>query len=260
MNHETLFTTALLLLTASACAPGPNRHHYLHKEAKPHAAAWGYEGTGAPEHWGDLCPEYHLAKDGRQQSPVDIRGAASSDLPPLEFDYRPVTVRTIYNGHSVQENEDGKSHLVVQGKSYDLEQFHFHSPSEHTVEGQHFAMELHFVHEGADGEVAVVGVLIEAGLHNAAFETMWADLPDGENPTESSQSRIVVQDLLPADHRYYGYQGSFTTPPCTERVRWFVLREPVQLSSEQIATFREVIFNNNRPVQPLNDREVLVGH
>jgi len=255
-KHPAALCAAAAALLVAACAPGHRRHPYFHKEEQPHAAAWGYEGAGAPARWGDLSPEFHLAKDGREQSPVDIRAAAPAPLPPLRFDYRPVPIRLVYNGHSVQENEDGGSYLGVDGERYKLEQFHFHSPSEHTVDGRSFAMELHFVHEGVDGEVAVVSVLIDEGAHNAAFDSMWRDLPDRADPRQRSRTRIEVADLLPVDRRYYAYRGSFTTPPCTEGVRWFVMRQPVSLSAAQIATFREVIYGNNRPVQPLNGRAI----
>jgi len=244
------------LLAATACVPGLRRHHYFDKKEQPHAASWGYEGAGAPEHWGELSPDYHLAKDGRRQSPVDITGASPEGLPPLGFDYREVPVKMVYNGHSVQENEDGNSHLVVGDKRYKLEQFHFHSPSEHTVDGKPFAMELHFVHEGADGEVAVVSVLIDEGDHNEGYDLVWSKLPDYTNRDVRAAALIRVQDLLPKRRSYYAYQGSFTTPPCTEGVRWFVMREPVQLSKAQIDTFRKVIFHNNRPVQPLYGRAI----
>ena len=262
MMNRYVLSVASLALLATSCVPTAIhrlRHHYFHKTEQPHAAEWGYEGAGAPEHWGDLSPDYHLAKDGREQSPIDVHATATAALPALEFDYRPALIRMVYNGHSVQENEDGDSHLTVEGKRYKLEQFHFHSPSEHTVDGKSFAMELHFVHEGEDGEVAVVSVLIDEGAHNAAFDAMWADLPDRDDPKENSSKRIGVAELLPKDRRYYAYRGSFTTPPCTEGVRWFVMQQPVQLSNAQIATFRKVIYHNNRPVQPLNGRAVTVS-
>lgn len=218
MMNRYVLSVASLALLATSCVPTVIhrlRHHYFHKTEQPHAAEWGYEGAGAPEHWGDLSPDYHLAKDGREQSPIDVHATAKAALPALEFDYRPAPIRMVYNGHSVQENEDG--------------------------------------------EVAVVSVLIDEGAHNAAFDAMWADLPDRDDPKENSSKRIGVAELLPKDRRYYAYRGSFTTPPCTEGVRWFVMQQPVQLSNAQIATFRKVIYHNNRPVQPLNGRAVTVS-
>jgi len=258
MQPKTCLRIALLLTLASA-ACNTARHPYLHKTPQPPAAEWGYEGKEGPEHWGQLSPKYHLASDGHAQSPIDIRGAAAADLPALDLDYRPVPIRLIYNGHSVQENEKGNSHLTVDGKRYKLEQFHFHSPSEHTVDGRSFAMELHFVHEGTDGEIAVLSVLIDDGQHNPAYDVMWSHLPNSGNRKENTDDLIPVDKLLPASRDYYAYQGSFTTPPCTEGVRWLVLRQPVQLSAKQIATFRKVIYHNNRPVQPLFGRKISIS-
>ena len=162
----------------------------------------------------------------------------------------------VFNGHSIQENESGSSSLTVGGKRFSLEQFHFHSPSEHTIDGRHSPMEMHLVHKGADGEVAVVGVMIEAGEENAALEVLWQNLPTVENRANRTQMQIDVGAVLPADHDYLHYTGSFTTPPCTEDVRWMMMRQPIQLSKAQIAAFRAIINNNNRPVQPLNGRAI----
>lgn len=235
-------------------------HHYFHKTEQPHAAAWGYTGDTGPSHWGDLCPDYVLAKTGTRQSPIDIRDAAGEALPPIEFDYRPARIDLVYNGHTVEEKEDGTSSVTVGGKRYVLQQFHFHSPSEHTLDGRHTAMEMHLVHKGDGGEVAVVGVMIEEGTRdNAAFAGIWDYLPNAENRTREAEVTIDVAELLPAKHDYYHYSGSFTTPPCTEDVLWMVLRTPVQLSAAQIREFRSVITGNNRPVQPLNARTVTVS-
>lgn len=245
-----------LVLLATGCNLEERVHHYFMKEEAPHKAEWGYSGAEGPSHWGELSPDYALASTGRSQSPIDLTGAAHADLPALEFDYRPVSVNVVFNGHSIQENESGSSSLTVGGKRFSLEQFHFHSPSEHTVDGRHSPMEMHLVHKGADGEVAVVGVMIEAGEENAALELLWQNLPTVENRANRTEMQIDVGAVLPADHDYLHYTGSFTTPPCTEDVRWMMMRQPIQLSKAQIAAFRAIINNNNRPVQPLNGRAI----
>lgn len=231
-------------------------HHYLHKQEQPHAAEWGYTGQTGPSFWGQLSPKYALAKTGRQQSPIDLHEAQSRDLPPLKLKYQPSKIHLIYNGHTIQENEDPGSCEIVAGKRYELQQFHFHSPSEHTVNGRHYPMEMHLVHKSADGQVAVVGVLLEMGKHNHAFDKLWEQLPDANNTQRDSEQTIDVSTLLPSRHEYYSYMGSFTTPPCTEDVKWAVLKTPVPLSAAQIDRFRRVIHGNNRPVQPLNGRSV----
>lgn len=231
-------------------------HHYFHKEEKAHAAEWGYEGETGPKHWGDLSPEYVLAKTGRHQSPIDISKSQPSPLSEIRFEYGPSQIDLVYNGHTVEEIEDHHSSITVDGKRYALQQFHFHSPSEHTIDGKHSAMEMHLVHKSDDGEIAVVGVLIEKGADNPAFDQVWNYLPSADNRERKENVTIDAATLLPSDKNYYGYTGSFTTPPCTEGVLWMILKTPVNLSASQIATFRAIIDGNNRPVQPLNDRTV----
>ncbi len=252
-----LLGSALALVGCNSIRPGD--HHYFHKAEQPHAAEWGYEGAIGPAHWGDLCPDYALASTGRRQSPIDIHGATPQDLSAVEFRYHPAVIDVLYNGHTVEEKEDLASSVVVDGVEYTLQQFHFHSPSEHTVDGAHAAMEMHLVHKSAAGDVAVVAVMIEEGAENAAFAPIWSFLPDASRPARTSSTTVDAGALLPAGRRYYRYDGSFTTPPCTEGVLWVVLLEPVQLSGTQIAQFRAVIEGNNRPVQPLNGRSIAVS-
>ena len=231
-------------------------HHYFHKGNKGHAAEWSYSGATGPEHWGDLDPSYVLAKLGRQQSPVDIRSPAPRELPKIGFNYKPSRIHLVYNGHTIQENQDAGSFAMEKGRSFALEQFHFHSPSEHTVNGHQFPMEMHLVHKASDGTVGVVAVLIEQGQHNSAFDPLWENLPGPARSQRDSQVTIDVGKLLPKEQSYYRYRGSFTTPPCTEHVEWVILTQPVHLSNQQIARFRKVIDGNNRPIQRLNGREI----
>lgn len=243
----------------SETATDQPKHHYFHKEEKPHAAEWGYEGKTGPEYWGDLSSEYLLAKTGQHQSPIDISQATPEALSQIQFDYGPSQIDLVYNGHTVEEVENHESSITVDGKQFVLQQFHFHSPSEHTVNGKHSAMEMHLVHKSDDGEIAVVGVLIEEGADNAAFDVVWNYLPSAENRERKESVTVDAATLLPSDKNYFRYTGSFTTPPCTEDVLWMVLKSPVELSAEQIKSFRAIIKGNNRPVRPLNDREVAVS-
>jgi carbonic anhydrase len=231
-------------------------HRYFHKEEQPHAAEWGYKGKKGPDHWGDLSPDYVLAKTGRRQSPIDVQAVEPSSISAIEFGYGPSLIDLVYNGHTVEEVEDHHSSITVNGKRYVLQQFHFHSPSEHTVHGRHSAMEMHLVHKNDDGTIAVIGVLIEQGSDNPAFDQAWNYLPSDTNRERKESVTIDAATLLPIDQNYYRYTGSFTTPPCTENVLWMILKTPVELSEHQIATFQKIIDGNNRPVQPLNDRTV----
>ena len=233
-----------------------DEHHYMHTVEKPHAAEWGYSGSTGPSHWGTLSPSYVLAKTGKQQSPIDIHTSFKKDLPSLVFNYAPAKIDLVYNGHTVQENEEQGSYFVIGDRKFDLKQFHFHAPSEHTVDGQHFAMEMHLVHKNAKGHVAVVGILIQKGEHNTKLDAVWDYLPTAKNKTRQMDLTFNAQSILPTNLAYYHYKGSFTTPPCTEDVDWFVLKNPISLSATQIARFTSIIRDNNRPIQPLNGRSI----
>jgi carbonic anhydrase len=224
---------------------------------KAHAAHFGYQGEAGPEHWGDISEEWEACEVGKAQSPVDLSASKAADLPGLAFDYRPTPVAIVNNGHTVQVNYEKGSTLTVGGAVYELVQFHFHAPSEHTVDGKHHPLEMHLVHKDAAGKLAVVGVLVEEGEANPAFAPVFDHLPKMKAPLAVvPEARVNAEELLPADLAYYAYAGSLTTPPCSEGVHWKVLAKPVQMSKEQIEAFRRIYPGNNRPVQGLNGRVV----
>lgn len=223
-------------------------------------AEWGYDGEHGPEHWGELSPDYALCAQGREQSPIDIPVWAPLNQPDIQFVYEPTKLTIVNNGHTVKVEYDDGSTMGLDGKVYKLLQFHFHAPSEHTVQGQYYPIEVHFVHQSDDGEYAVVGVFVREGAENTAYQPVWEHLPANPGEPQTIEGVTVnAMDLLPADTSYYRYDGSFTTPPCTEGVKWFVLATPVEMSAEQIAAFQAIYDHNNRPVQPLNDRMFYVG-
>ena len=219
---------------------------------------WGYDGDIGPEHWGALSTEFAACGDGREPSPVDIPATAPVNPPALRFDYRPSELNIVNNGHSIQVNYEPGSTLEAGGVEYQLVQFHLHGLSEHTLNGAYTAMELHLVHKDAGGHIAVVGVMIEEGAHNPAYEPILANMPAEEgDPLTVPGTTVNASRLLPAEQSYYRYNGSLTTPPCTEGVTWFVLATPVELSTTQIAAFRSLYNYNYRPVQPLYERTFL---
>ena len=233
-----------------------------HGDESGGAVHWSYAGAEGPEHWGDLSPSFEACKSGRMQSPIDIAPEATGlavGAPSHDFAYRETPLRILHNGHTVQLNYAPGSIMTVQGQAYELLQFHFHAPSEHTVGGQAFPMEAHFVHMDSHGGLAVVGVLIEEGAANAALADAWAHLPAGESAEQTvADVRIDAGAVLPPDGRYHHYKGSLTTPPCSEGVRWFVLSQPISMSAAQIKKFEDAAAPNARPVQPLNAR-LLIG-
>jgi carbonic anhydrase len=223
------------------------------------ASDWGYEGAIGPAYWGDLNPDYAACSQGAEQSPVDIPATAPVNAAGLRFNYQPSALNIANNGHSIQVNYAQGSSLEVDGAIYPLTQFHLHALSEHTLNGAHTPMELHLVHKDANGKLAVVGVMIVEGAENPAYAPILAHMPAAQGPGQDiSGVTVSASDLLPADQSYYRYNGSLTTPPCTEGVKWFVMAAPVALSSDQIASFEALYSNNYRPVQPLNARAFLL--
>jgi carbonic anhydrase len=229
---------------------------------------WHYEGAEGPDKWGGLSPKFASCGKGRAQSPVDIAKAQpKSSEPGLKLSFQPASLRIAHhehvadglnNGHTIQINYAGGDTLTIGADAYQLAQYHFHHPSEHTVNGKHFPMEMHLVHKDAGGRLAVVGVFIEEGAHNAAFDPVWSNLPAKKGvETHYANVNVDVDRLLPASRASYRYDGSLTTPPCSEGVRWIVMTTPIQLSAAQIGAFTALIRDNNRPTQPLNGRAIV---
>jgi len=222
-----------------------------------HAAHFTYAGANGPEHWAQLDSAWAACATGRQQSPVDLADATRRHDAPIEFHYRPSALRLVNNGHTVQDDYDPGSYILVGGARFDVVQFHFHAPGEHHVTGQAFPAELHVVHRSAAGGLAVIGVLLEAGAANRAYQVILDSLPGEEGPERTMGAMLNVADLLPVTHGTYRYAGSLTTPPCSEGVQWLVMDTPVTLSAAQLASLTRVIHDNNRPIQPLNGRPLV---
>ena len=222
-----------------------------------HAVNWGYTSDIGPAQWGDLSPAFAACKLGESQSPIDLADAPNVRPHELEFRYEPVPLEIVNNGHTIQVNYPPGSTLIDGGKEYALVQFHFHRLSEHTVSGRPTAMELHLVHQDADGGLAVVGVLLTSGRHNRSLEVVWANMPaEVDEKRLVTGSTVNAEDPLPANLSYFSYMGSLTTPPCSEGVRWYVLRDVIEVSPAQIDRFAALYPDNARPTQPLNGREV----
>jgi len=210
---------------------------------------WSYEGEGGPDNWAKIDPNNKACASGQRQSPIDIRDGIKVDLEPIKFDYRASTFRIVDNGHTIQVDV-GDSSITLTGKTYELVQFHFHRPSEEKVNGQRFDMVAHLVHKADDGQLAVVAVLLERGNENPFIQTLWNNLPLEKNAAVSPPSALVdPMTLLPVNRNYYTYMGSLTTPPCTEGVLWLVMKQPVQVSMDQINIFSRYYRNNARPIQ-----------
>jgi len=223
-----------------------------------HPPHWSYEGKGGPEHWSQLDPAYTNCASGHAQSPIDIKNAKLAELPPLIFDYKSVPLSVINNGHTIQVNYPPGSTLTVGDKTYTLRQFHFHHPSEEHINGRSFDLVAHLVHDDGSGHLAVVAVLFKTGPSNALLDAVWKNIPaPGEKATDVPSVSLNVKDLLPADHGYYTFSGSLTTPPCSEGVTWYVFKNQSTLSTDQVSAFAKLYPRNARPIQPLYGREIL---
>jgi carbonic anhydrase len=218
---------------------------------------WAYEGDSGPEHWGSLAPEFATCASGTAQSPIDIPASAALSSPDISFAYQPSLVNIVNNGHTVQVNYDAGSAITLDGVKYDLVQFHFHAASEHAIAGQHTPLEIHLVHRSAEGDLAVIGILLTSGTENPAYAPVLQNLPQqAGDPATVAGASVDASQLLPAQRSYWRYAGSLTTPPCSEGVKWFVMSRPVELSDAQIAAFTSIYPNNSRPLQPLLARMV----
>ena len=195
---------------------------------------------------------------GKHQSPINIEKAVVKDLPELKFDYKDTALKVTDTGHSFQVNAaSGSGGITVGEDHYDLLQVHFHEPSEERVHGEHYSMVAHIVHKNAKGELAVVAVLIRKGKANAFLKSIFDNFPaKGTAETDVAGKSVNIGNLLPQHRGYYTFDGSLTTPPCSENVRWFVLKTPVEASEAQLKQFEARYSHNNRPTQPLNGRVI----
>lgn len=226
--------------------------------AKPRGD-WSYSGDTGPEHWASLKPEFSQCGKGQRQSPIDIRDGIPVELDPIAFDYRPSAFRVIDNGHTVQVNMAPGNRVTVNGRRYELTQFHFHRPSEERLNGKQFDMAVHLEHKDIEGKLAVIAILINEGKGHPLVQQVWNNLPLEKFTEQPGLASIDLGQILPEQRQYVTYMGSQTTPPCQEGVLWMVLKQPVTASPEQMATFGRLHPMNARPVQPVAGRLIKDG-
>lgn len=227
---------------------------------------WGYDGELGPQSWGTLSPVYALCGNGQGQSPIDLRSGTTTGDAKWQFNYGTSSLMLAHNehvedlidnGHTLQVSVEEGSSLTLDGSTYALRQFHFHTPSEHTVDGEHMPMEMHLVHADPNGSLAVVSIMVKEGKANPNLAKLIEHMPVAPGDTvHVTDRKLELKAHLPSHERAYHYVGSLTTPPCSENVQWLVLSEPVTASKEQIDAFAVRMRTNNRPVQQLNARSV----
>ncbi|MGB3225037.1 MAG: carbonic anhydrase family protein [Desulforhopalus sp.] len=218
---------------------------------------WGYAGNEGPENWAKLSSEFSACA-GKNQSPVNLTDFIEADLNKIEFSYKPGGNEIINNGHSIQVNYEPGSTISLNGLSYGLKQFHFHSPSENRIDSKSFPLEAHLVHTNQNGDIAVVAIMYTEGEENGALARFWPLMPSESGVAKKLENIVSATALLPTEHEYYLFNGSLTTPPCTEGVRWIVFKQPVTIAKKQVEAFKKIMHHdNNRPVQPVNARPIL---
>ncbi len=238
--------TAVIVLAGGAVYAGEHAH-------------WGYSGDTGPAHWGDLDESFIMCALGKNQSPINLTGFVEAELEAIKFDYNATAQMIRNNGHTVQVIVSEGDSLVIDGKTFELKQFHFHAPSENRINGKSFPLEAHLCHLDEEGNLTVIAVLFEEGGANPALKALWSHMPEKVGEEHSlADVKLNPMSLLPKNKDYYRFNGSLTTPPCTEGVRWLVMKNPVTVSEKQVEAFEHVMHHpNNRPLQPLNARVVL---
>ncbi|WP_090130078.1 carbonic anhydrase [Limnohabitans sp. Rim11] len=233
-------------------AHGKDAQKDSHGTASTHAAHWEYQGAMGPENWGK---EFPTCGRGKSQAPLNIKGPFEKVRFNVAPDYKQGQLKVVNNGHTIQVNVPGGSKIRIDGKPFDLVQFHFHRPSEEHIDGKPSAMVIHFVHKNAEGELAVLGVMLREGNENPGIKTLWTHAPKSEGP-EVVPDGVMFNpaNLLPREMDFFHYDGSLTTPPCTEKVKFYILKTQVNVSKEQMAEFPFKM--NARPIQPANGRPI----
>lgn len=257
MKTKILLLTMLLGMFMLNSCKKKNAEQQENKQTSCEKVEWGYKGEEGPEEWADLCSGFGDC-DGVLQSPINIdlqTVVTQENAPELKFSYGNTPVVILNNGHTIQFNVSGDNFLNIGNEKFRLLQLHYHAASEHMVDGKHYPMEVHFVHKGAN-KLAVVGIFFEKGKSNPLLENYLTYFPKKKGKYEAEKT-IPLSALVPENVKYYHYDGSLTTPPCSEIVDWYVLQEPITASEEQLEQMKEILHGNYRPVQDLNDRKVV---
>jgi len=217
-----------------------------------------YSGQTGSENWATLSAD-NFACTGKNQSPINLTGFIEADLTPIKFDYQQGGHEVINNGHTIQVNFNEGSSIELDGHSFNLLQVHFHAPSENHINGKSYPLEAHLVHADKDGNLAVVAVMYEQGsLAHDGIKAIWSSMPEKAGETQKLPAMMNVSGILPKSREYYRFNGSLTTPPCSEGVQWLVMKDSVVVEKQQIDAFVNVLHeSNNRPIQAINSRAIL---
>jgi carbonic anhydrase len=217
---------------------------------------WTYDGESGPGNWSKINVDWGKCSTGARQSPIDLRDGIKVDLEQITFDYHQSSFSEVDNGHTIMVTVGGGNFITVNNQTYELQQFHFHRPSEEKINGKGTEMVMHLVHKSAEGKIAVVAVLLERGKAHPLMQTVWNNLPLEKLESVSPSVVLDLMEALPAKREYYTFMGSLSEPPCTEGVLYIVMKQTMQASPAQMALFSRLYPFNARPVQPGNGRVV----
>ncbi len=258
-NNYSAFTFALAMTASVIIFITANFSNVRADDGKIHP--WGYEGGTGPDHWGEIEKDHEkhlMCREGVNQSPVDISHVPGLKLADLGCKYLKTPIRIINNTHTIHLSYDPGSFANWGNEKFELIQFHFHRHSEHLVNGKPYPMEMHLVHKTPGHQYVVIGVFIQEGRHNPEIQKIWNRIPSEINEEFSYENELIdLAAILPQNHEYFHYNGSLTTPPCSENVSWFLLETPFEISKDQIKYFEKFISHNARPVQKLNHRIIV---
>jgi len=259
MSKKVIAATLFVAMASASVIALAKESQHSDGDSHSQEVHWGYEGNEGPEHWGALKKEFSACNSGTRQSPIDVSDGVKVNfsLSAIKFDYKKVKAGVVNNGHTIQVNYPAGSSITVGGKKYNLLQFHFHTPSENIVAGRPYNMEMHLVHQSEKGELAVVAVFIKQGEHNKPLQQAWDVMPTKPGGKAKLAKKLVATALLPKNKSYTQFNGSLTTPPCSEGVNWFVMNNPIDVSKKQLDKFLKVVGKNARPVQATNNRFVV---
>ncbi len=260
ISFSVIFVGLTFFLNLSILAAEPHDNPTMHTNeevSQGQRAHWDYLGVENPSHWGMLSKEYLTCEAGNRQSPINITMTHHEEHHQrLVFHYNTSQLHEINNGHTIQVSHVTGCRVDLNDREYKLRQFHFHSPSEHHIEGQAFPMEMHLVHQDEAGHVLVIAVMLKADAAQPVLRTLWKWLPDQVGQEVSIPLELSLTEMLPTSTHHYAYSGSLTTPPCTEGVQWIVLKDPMHVAQQDVDEFVNIIGHNARPIQPLRGRHI----
>jgi carbonic anhydrase len=216
---------------------------------------WSYEGKEGPENWSKLNSEFSTCSTGSTQSPIDVTESIDANLKPLKLLQKFPAKEILQSNHSIQLNFRDGNIVAIDSMTFKLKQANFHTPSEHRIQGKSFPLEAQFLHTDTKGNTAIIAVMFKEGRANSALAKILKQLPqDGDKPV-ALKSRLLASEMMPNNQDYYRFSGSLTTPPCTEGIRWILVKTPMTASKEQIEAL--ATKNNNRPLQAINARIII---